>query len=168
MSRRPTAPDTPGSYSTGRLARYATLTFIRTQLRRPTRAISARRQPASFPPLAVVLAVAAGAMGAACFAELGRVFAGVMTGNLPLLGLASSTRSESLASHVAVMLLGYVTGTALGAFVARHARGGRRPAPVISVLLVELTVLAGSRVAGPSPATTQPALRSSACSRPPR
>ena len=114
--------------------------------RRARGAVRARRRPVSFRPLAVVLAVAAGAMDAACFTQLGQVFAGVMTGNLTLLGLAGATRSGSLASHVAVALLGYVTGTALGAFVARLARGARRPAPVIAVLLVELAVLAGFTV----------------------
>ena len=128
------------------MGNYAILAFMGPQWSRPTRANGARRQPASFQPLAVVLAVAAGAMDAACFTQLGQVFAGVMTGNLTLIGLAAATRSASLASHVAVALLGYVTGTAFGAFVARLARDARRLTPVVAVLLVELAALAGFTV----------------------
>jgi uncharacterized membrane protein YoaK (UPF0700 family) len=98
-----------------------------------------------FPPLAVVLGAAAGAVDAACFTRLGHVFGGVMTGNLTLLGLAAAQLSGSLAGYVAVALLGYLTGTALGTAVARWAgrAGVPRPAPVTAVLLIEAAALAG-------------------------
>jgi uncharacterized membrane protein YoaK (UPF0700 family) len=97
-----------------------------------------------FPVLAVILALAAGAVDAACFARLGEVFAGVMTGNLTLLGLAVARPSATIAVNVAVALLGYVAGTAVGTVVASRVGSTARPwaAPIFSVLLVELTVLA--------------------------
>jgi uncharacterized membrane protein YoaK (UPF0700 family) len=98
---------------------------------------------AAFPPLAVALAVAAGVVDAACITRLGQVFAGVMTGNLTLLGLAAARTSGRLAGSVAVALLGYVAGTALGSVLARVGRGARRRAPVTVVLGVEAAVLAG-------------------------
>jgi uncharacterized membrane protein YoaK (UPF0700 family) len=73
-----------------------------------------------FPPLALTLAAGAGAVDAACFVRLGQVFAGVMTGNLTLLGLAVTTPYAGLAAPVAVAVLSYVAGTALGTSVARR------------------------------------------------
>ena len=104
-----------------------------------------RSRSVSFAPLAVVLAVAAGAMDAACFARLGHVFAGVMTGNLTLLGLAAANRSAGLAGHIAVALGGYVTGTAAGSVIAQRSTHGytTRRRPLLAVLLTELAVLAG-------------------------
>jgi uncharacterized membrane protein YoaK (UPF0700 family) len=94
--------------------------------------------------LAVVLALAAGAVDAACFARLGEVFAGVMTGNLTLLGLAVARPSAAIAVHVAVSLLGYVIGTVVGTIVASRVGSADRPwaAPIRSVLMVELAALA--------------------------
>jgi uncharacterized membrane protein YoaK (UPF0700 family) len=104
-----------------------------------------RSRSVSFPPLAVVLAVAAGAMDAACFTRLGQVFAGVMTGNLTLLGLAAANRSAGLAGHIALALGGYVTGAAVGSVTAQRSAHGdtTRRRPVLLVLLTELAVLAG-------------------------
>jgi uncharacterized membrane protein YoaK (UPF0700 family) len=98
-----------------------------------------------FPPLAVVLAVAAGAMDAACFTRLGQVFAGVMTGNLTLLGLAAANRSAGLAGHIAVALGGYVAGAAIGSAVTRRPGDGEplRQGRLLAVLFTELAGLAG-------------------------
>jgi uncharacterized membrane protein YoaK (UPF0700 family) len=103
------------------------------------------RREVPFPPLAVVLAVGAGAVDAACFARLGQVFAGVMTGNLTLLGLAAANTSGSLAAHVVVALVSYVAGTALGSLVAASVVVPRWR-PVTAVLLIELAALTGFTV----------------------
>lgn len=103
------------------------------------------RGPVPFPPLAVVLAVAAGALDAACFTRLGQVFAGVMTGNLTLLGLAAANRSAGLAGRIAVALAGYVTGAAGGSIMTQWSahRDTPRRGPVLAVLVMELAALAG-------------------------
>jgi uncharacterized membrane protein YoaK (UPF0700 family) len=104
--------------------------------------VSAPPRPVLSPQSSVVLAVAAGALDAACFTHLGQVFAGVMTGNLTLLGLAAADRSGTLAGHVAVALLCYAVGTALGSLVARRTPRTPGPTPVLAVLVLELTALA--------------------------
>jgi hypothetical protein len=104
-----------------------------------------RSRSVSFPPLAVVLAVAAGAMDGTCFTRLGQVFAGLKTGNLTLLGLAAANRSAGLAGHIALALGGYLTGAAVGSVIAQRSahEDTTRRRPVLLVLLTELAVLAG-------------------------
>jgi uncharacterized membrane protein YoaK (UPF0700 family) len=76
---------------------------------------------------------------------LGQVFAGVMTGNLTLLGLAAANRSAGLAGHIAVALGGYVAGAAIGSAVTRRPGDGGAPRQgrLLAVLLTELAGLAG-------------------------
>lgn len=100
------------------------------------------------PALVVTLAVAAGAVDAACFTRLGQVFASVMTGNLTLLGLAAAQTSGTLAGRIAVAFLGYAAGAALGSRVTGRPRGAgvAWPSAVTAVLVVELAALAGFTV----------------------
>jgi uncharacterized membrane protein YoaK (UPF0700 family) len=83
-------------------------------------------------------------MDAAAFTRLGDVFAGVMRGNLTLLGLAIANKSATLAGHITVALGGYAEGVALGTLLGRGAgRGtGGHQRRVTIVFLAELVVLA--------------------------
>src|SRR5207253_8449794 len=76
-------------------------------------------------------------------------------GNIVLWGLAAATRSVSLASHTAVAIAGYITGVALGTWIAHgfmasggepdqaQSRNSLLPAHVSRALLAELILLAG-------------------------
>jgi uncharacterized membrane protein YoaK (UPF0700 family) len=84
------------------------------------------------------------------------VFAGVMTGNLTLLGLAAATRSGSLGSHVALALLGYgparrsttfLTGTLTAAVTGLVTRAGARAGTRWSVAVL-MAHAAGASAAG--------------------
>ncbi|GAA2594249.1 YoaK family protein [Streptomyces axinellae] len=70
----------------------------------------------------VLLATASGAVDALALTALGHVFAGVMTGNLVLLGVAAGADGESGVPAL-VSLGGYATGTVLA---TRLCRGGER------------------------------------------
>ncbi|MEW2458030.1 DUF1275 family protein [Streptomyces albus] len=67
-----------------------------------------------------LLAAASGAVDALALTVLGQVFAGVMTGNLVLMGVTAGTGGEQ-GLPAALALAGYATGTALA---ARYCRGG--------------------------------------------
>ncbi|MFF8287113.1 DUF1275 family protein [Streptomyces albus] len=67
-----------------------------------------------------LLAAASGAVDALALTVLGQVFAGVMTGNLVLMGVTAGTGGEQ-GLPAALSLAGYATGTALA---ARYCRGG--------------------------------------------
>ncbi|MDF3288772.1 YoaK family protein [Streptomyces silvisoli] len=93
----------------------------------------------------VLLAAASGAVDALAFTVLGHVFAGVMTGNLVLLGIAfASGRPADLAAPL-VALAGFVAGTRAGALICRGAAPGARPgwpAQALFCLAGETAVLA--------------------------
>jgi uncharacterized membrane protein YoaK (UPF0700 family) len=93
--------------------------------------------------LAVALTLGAGAMDVASFTRLGGVFSSVMTGNLVLLGLAAARPSGALAVHTALAFAGYVTGAALGTWIAGppHPREQTWPVAVTLTLVVELAVM---------------------------
>lgn len=67
-----------------------------------------------------LLAAASGAVDALALTVLGQVFAGVMTGNLVLMGVTAGAGGEQ-GLPAALALAGYATGTALA---ARYCRGG--------------------------------------------
>jgi uncharacterized membrane protein YoaK (UPF0700 family) len=110
--------------------------------------------------LVVLLTLTTGAVDAASFLALGKVFSSVITGNLVLLGIAAGTSGAALAVHSGVALAGYSAGVALGAPIAarRHphegtggdtgpGRGmGAWPPSVTLALMAELCVLAGFTV----------------------
>jgi uncharacterized membrane protein YoaK (UPF0700 family) len=93
--------------------------------------------------LAAALTFGAGAMDVASFTQLGGVFSSVMTGNLVLLGLAAARPSGELAAHTALAFAGYVTGAALGSWIAGPPRPAEQtwPVAVTLTLVVELAVM---------------------------
>jgi uncharacterized membrane protein YoaK (UPF0700 family) len=93
--------------------------------------------------LAAALAFDTGAMDVVSFTRLGDVFSSVMTGNLVLLGLAAARQSGELATHTALAVAGYVTGAALGTWIAGLPRPCEQtwPVAVILTLVVELAVI---------------------------
>ncbi len=90
----------------------------------------------------VLLAAASGAVDTTAFLALGHVFAGVMTGNLALLGIAlGGAHPADLASPL-LALGGYVCGTALVATLTRgHTGSGPHWSPRIAVCLAGEAVL---------------------------
>jgi uncharacterized membrane protein YoaK (UPF0700 family) len=68
-----------------------------------------------------------------------------MTGNLVLLGLAAARPSGELAVHTALAFAGYVTGAALGTWIAGPPRPREQtwPVAVTLTLVVELAVMVG-------------------------
>ncbi|MFI0235580.1 YoaK family protein [Streptomyces sp. NPDC016845] len=103
----------------------------------------------------LLLAGASGAVDALAFTALGTVFAGVMTGNLVLLGVAvgdvaggGSGRGEGVAGPLWA-LAGYVVGAAL---VARVCRGtaprDQWPGRAVACLAAQAGLLAGVAVVG--------------------
>ena len=105
--------------------------------------------------IAIALTFGSGANDVASFTRLGGVFTSVMTGNIVLWGLSAAQRSVALFSHTAVSIAGYITGVALGTWVAHgfKVRGGGKPdetgrdsvlpGHVSWALLTELVLLAG-------------------------
>ena len=105
--------------------------------------------------IAIALTFASGANDVASFTRLGGVFTSVMTGNIVLWGLSAAQRSVSLFSHTAVSIAGYITGVAVGTWVAHgfKVRGSAKPddpdrdtvlpGHVSWALLAELVLLAG-------------------------
>ena len=93
--------------------------------------------------LAVALTFGTGAMDVASITRLGGVFSSVMTGNLVLLGLAAARPSGDLAAHTALAFAGYVTGAALGTWIAGPPRPREEtwPVAVTLTLVVELAVM---------------------------
>jgi uncharacterized membrane protein YoaK (UPF0700 family) len=117
----------------------------------PAKASGGGRRPSErvLSVLAVVLTFASGGLDVVIFARLGNVFASVMTGNIVVFGLALARGSLSLGLHTGAAVCGYVAGVAAGTrFGSRRARdasaaGSAWPPRVLSVLLAELTLLAG-------------------------
>ncbi|MFE7115828.1 YoaK family protein [Streptomyces sp. NPDC057654] len=82
------------------------------------------------------LSAASGAVDAFAFICLGKVFAGVMTGNLILIGASLGSGGDRVAFRAGTTLLGYVAGAAYGAWLTEHTRGRWR-----TVLTVETALL---------------------------
>jgi uncharacterized membrane protein YoaK (UPF0700 family) len=91
---------------------------------------------------AVALAVTSGATDAIGFLALGGAFTSVMTGNLVLLGLSMGRADGALAARIAVAILFYIAGSALGARVAGTATADDPvwPAAVTRALAIEATI----------------------------
>lgn len=88
--------------------------------RRPYRA---SRSPERVRDLLIVaLAVTTGAADATGFERLGHVFAGVVTGNLVLLGIGGVRRDGSLALSAGCAVVGYVLGVLAASSGRRHKR----------------------------------------------
>jgi len=105
----------------------------------------------------VLLAAASGAVDAIAFTALGHVFAGVMTGNLALLGVAVGGGRFADAVPPLVALAGFAAGTAAAARACRGRSAGAPgwPRRTVHCLVLEallLTAVAAVRAtAGPSP-----------------
>jgi uncharacterized membrane protein YoaK (UPF0700 family) len=94
----------------------------------------------------ILFAGASGAVDVLAFTALGRVFAGVMTGNLVLLGLGlTRTTAEVRPLAPLLALAGYVAGAALTAPYTRRLPGepeSRWPRAVIRPLAAQVVLLA--------------------------
>lgn len=115
------------------------------------------------PPLhiaVVLLAAASGALESVSFLGLNHVFAGVMTSNLALLGMAAG-RGEAMSVTAALLAL---TGFGLGALIgarstarASTAAATRWPWRIMGILAAETVLLAGGALvwglAGGTPGT---------------
>jgi len=106
----------------------------------------------------VCYAAASGAVDALAFTGLGHVFAGVMTGNLVLLGLAATGTTSGGPTAPLLALAGYVAGAAGAALPARRGKApelGGWPRGALGCLAVEVLLLALAAVVwalvGPTP-----------------
>ncbi|MFK0295427.1 DUF1275 family protein [Streptomyces sp. NPDC090442] len=92
----------------------------------------------------VVLVAASGAVEALSFTALDHVFAGVMTSNLALLGMAAGQARGAGVRAAVLALGGFGAGTAMGAWATRGAEetDERWSAPVLYCLLGEAALLA--------------------------
>ncbi|MFH8475984.1 YoaK family protein [Streptomyces sp. NPDC018000] len=90
----------------------------------------------------LLLSAASGAADAFAFICVGQVFAGVMTGNLVLLGVsAAGVGGHAVALHVITALVSYSFGVMCGAWMSERLRW---PLPVM--LLIEVALLAAGAV----------------------
>ncbi len=90
----------------------------------------------------LLLSAASGAADAFVFLCVGQVFAGVMTGNLVLLGASAAGAGEDgVALKVVVALAAYSCGVAAGAHMA-----GRRSFPVPALMAAEVVLLGAAAV----------------------
>ncbi|MEV3858720.1 YoaK family protein [Streptomyces sp. NPDC050095] len=97
----------------------------------------------------LLLAGASGAVDALAFTALGTVFAGVMTGNLVLLGISAGRGDGADVAAPLYALAGYAVGAAVTALVCRGVE--RRDAwagRVVACLGAQCGVLAGVAVVG--------------------
>jgi uncharacterized membrane protein YoaK (UPF0700 family) len=85
--------------------------------------------------LLLLLACAAGAVDAVSYMELGRVFTANMTGNTVLLGLALVQAESAAAVRAALALVGFLVGSALGAWIVDRGQGGGAWPPTVTVAL---------------------------------
>ncbi|MFI9625997.1 YoaK family protein [Streptomyces sp. NPDC052042] len=115
----------------------------------PTLSSPARRDPRTAWAL-LLLSAASGAADAFAFVCLGQVFAGVMTGNLVLLGASAVGIGEhGMALRVVTALVAYGSGVACGAWLSARLRWS-----VPMTLLVEAGLLGAAAVlwgVGPAP-----------------
>ncbi|MFJ4713328.1 DUF1275 family protein [Streptomyces sp. NPDC088785] len=99
----------------------------------------------------LLLAGASGAVDALAFTALGSVFAGVMTGNLVLLGISAGRGDGSEVTGPLVALGGYVVGAACTAAACRGARrraaGPLWPPAVVAALAAQCALLTAVAVA---------------------
>jgi uncharacterized membrane protein YoaK (UPF0700 family) len=93
--------------------------------------------------LLVILTLGTGAIDAATFLRLGKVFSSVITGNLALLGLAAGQRDAALATNGGLALAGYAVGVAFASILAGTPERGQPvwPRKVTAALAAELGVL---------------------------
>jgi uncharacterized membrane protein YoaK (UPF0700 family) len=93
--------------------------------------------------LVIILPLSTGALDAATFLRLGKVFSSVITGNLALLGVAAGRRDGALALYAGLALGGYAVGVVLGTPFARTPESDQSiwPRQVTVTLAVELAVL---------------------------
>ncbi|MFJ9081858.1 YoaK family protein [Streptomyces sp. NPDC102340] len=99
----------------------------------------------------VLLAGASGAVDALAFTALGHVFAGVMTGNLVLLGISAGHGSGHDVTGPLYALGGYAVGAATTALVCRGIREARTtewPGRVVACLAAQCLLLGFVAVAG--------------------
>ncbi|MGY0490577.1 DUF1275 family protein [Streptomyces sp. WG-D5] len=100
----------------------------------------------------VLLAGASGAVDALAFTALGTVFAGVMTGNLVLLGISAGPGSGHEVAGPLYALGGYAAGAAATALVCRGVRKARAaagwPGRVVGCLAAQCLLLGFLAVAG--------------------
>jgi uncharacterized membrane protein YoaK (UPF0700 family) len=92
--------------------------------------------------LAVLLTVNSGVTDAVGFLALGGAFTSVMTGNLVLLGLASSRADSQLVTYTGTAIACYIFGCVLGARVAGSSDRAQHhwPTPVTRALTVEFAL----------------------------
>lgn len=110
------------------------------------------RPPAAAPPeavrfrdsLVVVLALTTGAVDAATYLRLGKVFSSVITGNMALLGISAGQRNAGLAVNAGLALAGYGLGALVGGALAGTPEKGQAawPRQVTLTLTLELLLLA--------------------------
>ena len=105
-----------------------------------TSVVSVSRQQARRDFLVVVLALHSGCTDAVGFVALGGAFTSVMTGNLVLVGIASSRADSALLWKVSCAVVAYILGCAVGARVAGlpAASDGVWPTAVSKVLRIQL------------------------------
>jgi uncharacterized membrane protein YoaK (UPF0700 family) len=113
--------------------------------------------------LAAVLAFGSGGTDVIAFSRLGGVFAGVMTGNLVLLGLSIGSGKAVVIGRAIVAIVAFITGVFLAGRITRQAPPSTIwPRQVTRVLLVESGVLVGFligwEIAGTSPKGSPQAL----------
>ncbi|MFD8567832.1 YoaK family protein [Streptomyces sp. NPDC059639] len=99
----------------------------------------------------LLLTGASGATDALAFTALGSVFAGVMTGNLVLLGISAGRGDGAEVTGPLVALGGYVAGAACAALACRGSRrraaGQLWPGAVVACLAAQCVLLAAVAVA---------------------
>ncbi|MFE6889607.1 DUF1275 family protein [Streptomyces sp. NPDC057694] len=99
----------------------------------------------------LLLTGASGAVDALAFTALGSVFAGVMTGNLVLLGISAGRGDGAEVTGPLVALGGYVVGAACAALACRGSRrraaGQLWPGAVVACLAAQCVLLAAVAVA---------------------
>jgi uncharacterized membrane protein YoaK (UPF0700 family) len=93
--------------------------------------------------LVVVLTLSTGALDAATFLRLGKVFSSVITGNLALLGVATGEQDATLARNGGLALAGYAAGVVAGSLLARTPERDQPvwPRRVTLTLAAELLLL---------------------------
>ncbi|RDH77250.1 DUF1275 domain-containing protein [Mycolicibacterium moriokaense] len=118
---------------------------------------------------AVALAVTSGSTDALAFLALGGAFTSVMTGNLVLLGISLGQRDPRLAEQIALAVVGYVLGCAVGARIAGKPGDGDPgwPPAVTKALMIESVLFLGYAVgwwvAGAQPGAVMKALLLGVC-----
>lgn len=106
--------------------------------------VAGQGRPGASPPLVVaaLLAALAGGVDAIGYLLLGRLFVSYMSGNSTILAIAIERRNWPEALRAGGIIALFVSGTALGALVARLARGWHVPVVLFPVALL-LAVAAG-------------------------